>query len=527
MLILIKKNTTKLIVFLAFLFGGFIAANPVSAEETETELLNKALKGEDISELVKELEKAQDLMKELQKEQGLGDTQNLQTMMSRGTNPVEENERRINAINLSYRNFVQNRQYYTSSSVNELIPIPYATRVVGKLIIKGKDSDSPINGWIPFKLNYTVQENFVGNLNITRFYNPVSAEFTDIREYMLGTISTGAFVPSKVDTTLRMSGKACIKTDSPPHVQCQEWEGMTKYKVSEGDIYPAVHDWVVGMTTDNHKVVFEIETPSLLFSSSYDHYNRSSGCYVSPIEKSLVEFEENVHHQNLTINQQIGSPSTSTPRCEPGSTMSLELTICDVKNFTELDQCDQLGKALEAARFALYLADLFKKFGNAASSDKELMKLVINQIRKENPDTNIENTDAYLNANAGGFRTCSGKKTVPDYCAIGCMPRPLCEWITKAINAHEDIHGLDVANEAQTVDKICKPHLHGLSDKKANELNAEFVARTDANAYTEQAQYLVDIVRQQITNSSLACTPSTDVLLDFEELESELYGTAK
>lgn len=64
-----------------------------------------------------------------------------------------------------------------------LVPVPLGRKLKGHIRVTGKDSDSPINGWIPLTLNYTVKEDFVGYMIITDYCDPKKSRFTDKREY--------------------------------------------------------------------------------------------------------------------------------------------------------------------------------------------------------------------------------------------------------------------------------------------------------------------------------------------------------
>ena len=470
------------------------------------ELQQKAENTTDIGELMKIVKELQDLMQQMPS----SSVDLSSSSFTRGSSPEEEVERQIEAINRNYRNVISGLPKMRPQK-GILIPVSLARKLKGFIKVTGKDSDSPRNGWIPLKLQYTIREDFAGHLVITRYYDPNKKEFTAKREYMISTISTKISV-------LSLSGKQCVETVGAPFGQCSEWRSLGTYDINEGDVYPAIHDWVILGSTDGDNVSIEIETPSLYFRSGDRKAGRGIGCFGAKIEKSILWLEEAIDTRSIKWKDHVGDTSIVTPRCEIGSNIEMGIDLCSPEDFADVDKCMQLEMLMEDVRLFLRIREAFKDMVEGASSDKHLNDLVTLEIRSEYPGMDLTD-EKHLDKFAGGLDLCSSAINIPDLCQ-GCRPRPLCRWEEEALEIHEYTHQSDAADDPNLKKLFCRPELYANANWVDKE-QAKALARLEYHAYTEQARYLIDIIEAQLSGN-IACQFSPSFYVNLQEALHDL-----
>ena len=489
-----------------------------AAENTNQELQRK------IEELSKKAEQTSDpaaLMKIMQELQSImqqmpAPGSGMATEMpARGETPEEEVDRAVEAINRGYRDLMRNIQRI-SPEEERLVPISFATRLTGHVAVTGKDSDAPQNGWIPLNLSYQVLEEFVGYLVITDYYNPKARRFVaDRREYMLASISTGIRVPSQ-------TGRQCTNTDFAPFVQCTEWRTLDTYDINSGDVYPAIHDWVIMGSTEEGKVTIEVESPSIYFRSSDRKAGRGIGCYGTKFEQSVSEFSDDLPEHTIKLQKPVGTTSAITPRCEIGSRIELEMEVCDPKRFADLDRCKQTEMLMGSLKMLLTVRNAFKEMAAGAKDVDHLLDLVSLEIRTEYPGVDLQN-EAWLEKNSGSTNLCDQSMTVPDLCK-GCTPRPLCEWLREGLQIHEQAHYNDLQSHPNVRKLFCDDlyQMQYYSEvNKRHQVQAKTYAKMDYDAYTQQANYLRGVIEDLLSANS-ECQFEPKFFVDFQEAIDDL-----
>ncbi len=494
--------------FIAILVFSHVAYSDesIQAWTKKVEALNKRAESvTDMAELMKIMQELNVLLQQMP-QPGI----DLGGSFPRANTPEEEVEQRVEAINRTYRDLIMSLPRIGPDQEG-LIPVPFATKLRGYIKVIGKDSDSPQNNWIPLTLQYSLREDFVGYLIITDYYDPKKASFTDKREYMIHTISTEIQV-------LSLSGRQCIETHSAPFVQCAEWRSFDTYDVSEADVYPALHDWVVLAETYGDTVSLKIETPNVYFRSVDKKAGRGIGCYGTTIEESTSWFASGMEERSIQWKGQVGTASKVTPRCEVGSSIELHMDLCDPKDFADMDKCMQLEILLEEARLFLLLGKSYRDMADGAECVNHLNDLVTLDIRSEFPGIDMTD-DEKLDKIAGGFDPCSLKITIPDICK-GCKPRPLCRWQKEALEVHEKTHFYDFDAAPELKKLFCNPELYGDANWVDRE-QAKKLGELESRAYSEQARYLVDIIEEQLSKH-YECQFSMDFFVKLNQVKGDL-----
>jgi hypothetical protein len=104
--------------------------------------------------------------------------------------PEEEVDHRIEAINRNYREAAKSI-HQLRDETKPLVPLSYASRSSGSIVVSGKDSELSERGWAWVDLNYKVEEKFVGYLIVTEYYDPKTGRFMDQKDYAIHFLSTG------------------------------------------------------------------------------------------------------------------------------------------------------------------------------------------------------------------------------------------------------------------------------------------------------------------------------------------------
>jgi hypothetical protein len=120
---------------------------------------------------------------------------------SQSRTPEEEADRRIEAINRLYRQ-ASKSVYQLTDQTRPLVPLEYASRVRGRIVVTGKDSELFSQDWVWVDLNYKVEEKFVGYLIVTEYYDPKTRRIADQKDYAIHSISTDI-------KRISQSGKQC------------------------------------------------------------------------------------------------------------------------------------------------------------------------------------------------------------------------------------------------------------------------------------------------------------------------------
>ncbi|WP_319586433.1 hypothetical protein [uncultured Desulfobulbus sp.] len=237
------------------------------------------------------------------------------TMQQLGT-PEEESQRRRDAINQKGRQLGDKSTASRTEAGGKEVPVPHAIPVEGVLLIEG-GSSSTFYGKVKQELSYTIQETFVGNLIVTRYYDHAAGRYSAREDYAIQTLSAEIFAGP-------FSGRGCAKyTGSPP--VCTQWHQIDLWQIADGEEYPGRFDGVVSATSDGRAVTIRIDGPDIEFGSSQGPVTIKTGC--GDLLRETVKRDEFKQWMRRSIVRIKRDVSKTSPGCRPGSTVSLEMHI--------------------------------------------------------------------------------------------------------------------------------------------------------------------------------------------------------
>lgn len=230
--------------------------------------------------------------------------------------PEEEIKRRREAINQKG----QQLDGKPSGPGGREIAVQRALPIEGTIQIEGGAS-STFYGKVKQEILYTIQEAFVGNLIVTRYYDRAASRYTGREDYAIQTLST------EIDVD-HFSGQGCAKyTGSPP--TCILWHKLDLWQIVDGEEYPGRADGVVSAGSDSRGVTVNVDGPDIeFFSSQGASVSARSGCGDLLRETvSLDEFKQWLRRGQVRIKRELGTSRPTMPGCRPGSTLTLEMHI--------------------------------------------------------------------------------------------------------------------------------------------------------------------------------------------------------
>lgn len=228
--------------------------------------------------------------------------------------PEEEIARRREAINAQSQQFDAKPKAQRAAPGEREIPVPRATPLTGSIQVES-GANATFYAAIKQELTYTIRETFVGNLIVTRYYDPAAGRYTGREDYAIQTLST------EIDV-LKHSGRGCVKYAGTPAV-CKQWNPVDIWELAEGEEYPGRNSGVVSAVSDGRFVNIKVDAPDILFSSSKGGVSMKSACGDQLRETvGRDEFKEWVRRGTARIKREVGKTS---PGCSPGSNMTLEL----------------------------------------------------------------------------------------------------------------------------------------------------------------------------------------------------------
>ena len=241
-------------------------------------------------------------------------------MMKRAATPEAEIKRQRDLMNIGWEQFNRNMRGKIDPTMDELAPIPRSVPLKGSIRINGQFESKPYRGWIWHQIKYTVSETFVGNLIIMTYYDFKTGRFTDKRDYMIQTLSTGISVD-------RVTGRKCIKASGGLPGRCIHWEKFNRFKISDGEIYPGFYAWTIKADSEPGEDIVEIEvsSPTVTFKSANGRATDGLGCFGLRENMTKAQFHSKFQQGRLTLSKDVGSPGEATPGCHPGSTIDLDI----------------------------------------------------------------------------------------------------------------------------------------------------------------------------------------------------------
>jgi hypothetical protein len=489
------------LVFLVLLYCFTCASSASGADDFEAmqkkmqELARKAGEVSDPAELEKIKQELTELTVQMLNQLpqvGLG------MMEAQGKTPEEEVDRRIEIINHSHHEARRSIHQLRDES-RPPVPLTYASKVRGSIVVTGKDSELSSRGWVWVDLNYKVEEEFVGYLMVTEYYDPNTGQFLDRKDYAIHSISTGI-------KNISYNGKQCVGLTYYIPADCTGWEEYTDYDPHPEDAYPYLHSWVILGSPEGDNISIEVESPSIHFRSANNRAGRALGCYGTKFEIPKSEFERDLQMiGELSVSKDVGRKSSGSPRCDMGSAIGLKMNLCDPRRYAE-DRCEQMESLLADMKALIKLRNTYKEMAGRAEDENDLEKLVIREMSKTYPDTDWRKK---FEKESGGYNPGSGEITVPDYCK-GCIPRPMCEWYSNGVKIHEQTHHRDAQNST-LINK------YPLTERGKAMLSAEM----DYHAYGEQLKYYLDVLVKEMA-AHRECQFESSFYPDYVDVVNEI-----
>ena len=232
----------------------------------------------------------------------------------RAAYPEQEIQRLREAINQQAKKVEQEARQSEAKPGARPIAVAQATPLSGTLRIDS-GSTSTLYGKVRRELNYVIKEKFVGNLITTRYFDPLTKDFTDREDFAIQTIST------EIDGS-KFKGRLCSHySGSPP--ACSQWQELDLWQIGEGEEYPGRSEAVVSASTYGQSVTVKMDGPEIFYASSQGMDGLKSGCGDMMQERiNIEEFKESLKRHTLRINIELGKAAMG---CRPGSTITLEM----------------------------------------------------------------------------------------------------------------------------------------------------------------------------------------------------------
>jgi len=230
--------------------------------------------------------------------------------------PEDEIARRRALINDRVHKIERSARARSGTVGTALVPIPKAIALRGRLIIHGGNT-STFYGKVRRQIDYTISERFLGNLIVTRYYDRNKKQYSDRKDYAMDTLSM------EIDAS-DFNGKICSKyAGSPP--ACTNWLKLDLWQIADGEEYPGRKSNVVTASSAKNNVTLRIDGPDILFVPSKGKQWLRSGCG-DAVQKRFTrdEFEQMLKKKKITLKKVLGK---TRPSCDPGSTVSLEITL--------------------------------------------------------------------------------------------------------------------------------------------------------------------------------------------------------
>jgi hypothetical protein len=498
------------VVFLVLLFCFTFASSASGADDLQAmqekmeELSRRAGETLDPAELEKIKQELTELTVQMLNQLPRGD---LGMMQAQGKTPEEEVDRRIEIINHSHHEARRSIRQLRNESTPP-VPLTYASKVRGSIVVTGKDLELFSQGWAWVDLRYTVEEEFVGYLMVTEYYDPNTGQFLDRKDYAIHSISTGM-------KKISYNGKQCVGLTSYIPQDCTGWEEYTDYVPHREDAYPYLHSWVIAGSSEGANMTIEVESPSIYFRSADNRAGRAIGCYGTKFEMSKSGFEKNLKSGKFEDRKEVGRKSSVSPRCDMGSTIELKMSLCDPKLYAE-DKCEQMESLLADMKALIKLRNTYEEMAGRADDENELEELVVREMSKTYPDTDWRKK---FKEESGSYDPSSREITVPDYCK-GCIPWPMCEWYSNGADIHEQTHQRDAQNNT-LIHQVPSTELERHEKVKLS-------VKMERHAYGEQLKYYLDVLVKELKAHRDECQfkPSfypdyVDVVNAIEKIDSE------
>jgi hypothetical protein len=194
--------------------------------------------------------------------------------------------------------------------------------------------------------------------------------------------------------------------------------------------------------------------------------------YASEDGKPTYKPEENVGTPGNTSKQREGKSPTQKKKNPP---------------------CDQMKLLQKYSEFARKRAGYYKSLADQAADPNDLDRLVNEAMAKEfkQAEAKGEIKTEGKQQEGGHYNPCTGQKFTHNICSL-IKDKPLCEWLTRGVNTHENTHEQDAQDWADQR-KYC-------SDRTSGEAKAKIAGKWEHNAYNKEADVydaILDSLKQE------------------------------
>lgn len=159
--------------------------------------------------------------------------------------------------------------------------------------------------------------------------------------------------------------------------------------------------------------------------------------------------------------------------------------------------CDQMKLLQKYSKFARKRAGYYKSLADQAADPNDLDRLVNKAMAKEfkKAEGKGEIKTEGKQRSGGHYDPCTGQKFTHNICNF-VKDKPLCEWLTRGVNTHENTHEQDAQDWADQR-KYC-------SDRTSGKTKAKIAGKWEHNAYNKEAD-VYDAILDSLKNEHPDC----------------------
>lgn len=325
-------------------------------------------------------------------------------------------------------------------------------------------------------------------------------------------------------------GQSCVRLDEKG--ACTELHRFDRGQVrplkTGGDYLGALTYGFPAVTTQGVLVPIDLHalSPSFEFRNSWHEWHPNGGlieinnpALVSFDFRALTKAAKEWESYSTTINYNQDNDTEDMPSGHKGRlVIKLDFDqFCEGENNKDMEPCKQTETLLDDLKLALELRDLYPAVLPDATSEFDIDKLVLDQLRLSHPSLSSKD-EAWMLNNAGGTNPKTLDISIPDYCDK-CSAQPLCKWRGDVMEVHENTHvQYLLQNPADRQTLIAE---HATDTVKHSLDKAKITSDMEYRAYNERAKAILELIKQQL-NQSTGCTFNPQFYPDLDALKSRI-----